>query len=172
MLFRTPGRITILDDAGRHTSLVPPPDSWPKGSWRMRSRDFEDPSRRAEFEIARFVSITYGVLIGLSLFYLSALSRWLLAGIGLSGTTLAVLASLLAIMLTWPAYVPLSRAHRKSKSSELRTAYLRAGKCPSCAFDLRGLPPEHDSLTRCPECSARWELPQARGESQVPHSTP
>jgi len=32
------------------------------------------------------------------------------------------------------------------------------GRCASCAFDLRESVPADGSLTRCPECEARWRI--------------
>lgn len=32
------------------------------------------------------------------------------------------------------------------------------GRCASCAFDLRENIPADGSLTRCPECEARWRI--------------
>lgn len=41
----------------------------------------------------------------------------------------------------------------------VRREVIRAHFCPSCSYRLRGVPPEPDGCTVCPECGAAWRLP-------------
>lgn len=40
-------------------------------------------------------------------------------------------------------------------------------RCASCAFDLRECIPNDGSLTRCPECSARWRIVPPKPQAGV-----
>lgn len=41
---------------------------------------------------------------------------------------------------------------------------LRALRCPSCRYSLRGLTPEADGCTVCPECGAAWRMEETKGQ--------
>jgi len=43
-------------------------------------------------------------------------------------------------------------------SKHARQAMLRAGLCPSCAYQIYEIPPDPDGCIICPECGAAWRL--------------
>jgi len=62
-----------------------------------------------------------------------------------------------------PALVLFTLAPRTVKVITLRwqCAFLiNVGRCPSCGYELRALPPADDGCTVCPECGAAWRLPE------------
>lgn len=48
---------------------------------------------------------------------------------------------------------------------------LARSRCASCGFDLVGVPPDDEGLSRCPECGSRWRIapkpPSSQRESPV-----
>jgi len=50
-------------------------------------------------------------------------------------------------------------AMRRPPRARVRGVMLAAARCPTCAYDLRKLPPDPtDGLTLCPECGSAWLL--------------
>ncbi len=41
------------------------------------------------------------------------------------------------------------------------------GRCPACRYDMRGLEPDEDACTQCPECGAAWDMREKRGTAHV-----
>jgi hypothetical protein len=48
-----------------------------------------------------------------------------------------------------------------------RVALKARGRCPACRYDIRGLEPDEDACTRCPECGAAWDMREKRGTAHV-----
>lgn len=55
--------------------------------------------------------------------------------------------------------VIVGRRIRKHAPRAIALAFLEACLCPSCGYELRGLPTEEDGCTVCPECGAAWRVP-------------
>lgn len=49
------------------------------------------------------------------------------------------------------------------RGPRLGRAARRLGLCWSCGYDLRGMTPDPDGCTVCPECGAAWRLPDPPG---------
>ncbi len=49
---------------------------------------------------------------------------------------------------------------RTSHESPVVKAFLLEGRCPSCAYDLKGVRRAADRLAQCPECGAAWRMPR------------
>jgi hypothetical protein len=47
----------------------------------------------------------------------------------------------------------------------IRDAAVKDWVCPTCLYDLRGIPSESDGCTACPECGSAWRLPDYEAES-------
>ncbi len=86
--------------------------------------------------------------------------------------TNALLTLLLIRSLAWtlPILDSMGRGLSKASMTPAERAALRrkkalaAGECPSCGYDIRGLP-----VRVCPECAHRWNEAEARS---VPHKPP
>jgi|GEM_PF-2351175 len=50
-----------------------------------------------------------------------------------------------------------SRVYWRSREHGMR-AILRVGRCPSCLYELDGVPTEADGCTVCPECGGAWGI--------------
>ena len=50
-----------------------------------------------------------------------------------------------------------SRVHWRSTTRGMR-AILRIGRCPSCLYELDGVPTEADGCIVCPECGGAWKI--------------
>ncbi|HLP83448.1 MAG TPA: hypothetical protein VK157_03795 [Phycisphaerales bacterium] len=48
-----------------------------------------------------------------------------------------------------------------------REAWKGAKRCPACRYDMRGLEPDEDDCTPCPECGAAWDMREKRGMAKV-----
>lgn len=46
------------------------------------------------------------------------------------------------------------------RESPLIRAFLAEGRCPSCAYDMKGIRRADDQLAACPECGAAWRMPR------------
>lgn len=51
-----------------------------------------------------------------------------------------------------------TRAIHRGMADTLRTTLLAEGHCASCGYSMRGLAPQADGCTPCPECGAAWRL--------------
>jgi hypothetical protein len=51
---------------------------------------------------------------------------------------------------------------RRALAQRIADTYLRAGICPSCAYELKGIAPAHDQTRTCPECGGTWATPVDR----------
>lgn len=63
-----------------------------------------------------------------------------------------MIAAMLALAL------PLSVHFQRVNSGAWRASRLAMGLCAACAYNLRGVPAQHDGLTICPECAAAWKV--------------
>lgn len=69
--------------------------------------------------------------------------------LGRGALALAVVTSIVtALFIQW-IVVPMFRVPTIAD-------FLRIGRCPQCAYLLRGLTPEEDGCIICPECAAAW----------------
>jgi hypothetical protein len=100
----------------------------------------------------------YGLLGGLTVAATGAGVRALLTSVGVTGPWHAFAAPLLTGLAMWPLWAPISIAVRRSHAEDIRIAYLDSGRCPSCAFNLSGLPGGEEGLTGCPECGTVWKV--------------
>ena len=62
--------------------------------------------------------------------------------------------------LRWPHSIAISEA------------IVAEGHCAACGYSLRGLEPEQDGATLCPECAAAWNVPKLPTTASVPGPTP
>ncbi len=60
-----------------------------------------------------------------------------------------------ALVVLWPVWLLLGDVRRTMRSVK-RSRALQRGRCPGCAYDIRG-----QTLARCPECGGQW-LPHER----------
>lgn len=85
--------------------------------------------------------------------------NWARAGV--SGVDLVQTVGLLAAVLIVPMVIIWSAA-RVRGSTRIAAELLTAGYCPQCGYGIRGVRPERDGCSVCPECSAAWRIAGAR----------
>ena len=126
----------------------------------------------ARWPIASVVVATAGVAFellrsraGLSVLTMVALTLCMFAMLGLGGPFAAFLilftpvASIL-ILVAVNSLTSLGVLAGEARES-LRSRWAAACRCPSCAYDLAGVPIEQDRCRRCPECGAAWRINDA-----------
>ena len=105
-----------------------------------------------------FYVVGHLIYVALNLFILMALNQP--AGPP-SSYSLPIFSSLVDFVgfSLWMAIMALiqSRIFWRSDEHGMR-AILRIGRCPSCLYELDGVPAEPDGCTVCPECGAAWRV--------------
>ncbi len=166
------GVIQIIDDRGATCKLVPPPEQWPKASWRGRPRESLDHAMSAEWEWATKASGAFGALAGASMVLTMSAARWLLQPLPpIPGWIGSILPAIVAGVLFRPAYLPVARYQRHKLGARLRDAYVRTGRCASCGYSLAGLPATDAGCVECPECSHAWRIIGAEPERSQGETT-
>lgn len=51
---------------------------------------------------------------------------------------------------------------RRAGAERIARVHVRAELCGSCGYELRGIAPEADGCTVCPECGGAWRVDEAR----------
>lgn len=88
------------------------------------------------------LSLPVTAIAALALLTLFLATPLAFAGLALAAYTLIVLLALLP--LTNAVFIP--------------RALEREGRCKACLYDLKGVEPDPDGFSVCPECSAAWRL--------------
>lgn len=70
---------------------------------------------------------------------------------------LVVMAALGSIMFV-PMWLVFRQAAKQSKIPFAIIVCVRNSICPACGYNLKGLEPQDDGCTVCPECGAAWRL--------------
>jgi predicted RNA-binding Zn-ribbon protein involved in translation (DUF1610 family) len=109
----------------------------------------------------------YGTCIGLGMVGTNAIAQLILPVPAawppwVGSTVLALLAGVLA----WPVYTPVSWCVRRGMALSLRAAYLKESRCASCGYSLAGISEDSSEIVRCPECGAGWSL-RSTAEAKV-----
>jgi Zn-finger nucleic acid-binding protein len=53
---------------------------------------------------------------------------------------------------------------RRAGAERIARVHVRAELCGSCGYELRGIAPEADGCTVCPECGGAWSVEGGGGE--------
>lgn len=99
---------------------------------------------------------------GLSVLTMLALTLCMLALLGLGGPFAAflILFTPVASVLILVAVNSLTSIGVLAQEARytLRSRWIAARRCPSCAYDLTGVPIENDRCRQCPECGGAWRV--------------
>jgi hypothetical protein len=160
-------RPPVRDDRGRRARLqhpLPPPEPQSKAA------------RQAWHELGR-IAARWTVLQSIALFavgfWLQEPLRRLLQGPDYDGAGLGFMLRLFVLLLVLAvlAVLPTILTRRLFFRRRGRRLMLRERRCVACDYDLRGLPPEPDGCTICPECGAAWRLEGEGTEGQRDEGT-
>jgi len=100
---------------------------------------------RIPLTIANWV-VGFGLLILVVFLLSTGMSPWLAFGLGVAGFVLLRL-----------LYAPvLRRVGAGGRAERVIGQVLKVGVCPSCAYDLAGLPADEDGCVGCAECGSAW----------------
>jgi hypothetical protein len=72
----------------------------------------------------------------------------------------SVLSFSIALNLAYGAAILLSPIGARRRGIAAMLACFRCRICPGCGYSLAGLAADGEGITRCPECSAAWRLPE------------
>lgn len=150
-------RLRARDDRGKpirvRLAIVPPEDkSDTTRPWLLRQ------FRRAPEVLIPPAIMALGVLVLVSL----ALRE----GPAVIAVTLFSPVSSTLIFVTIALLLWTNRALSRHLA-KTRVALKARGRCPACRYDMRGLEPEEDACTQCPECGAAWDMREKRGTAHV-----
>ena len=98
------------------------------------------------------------MLVGLTpLVCLGLMVAWFFLRPPASGSVWSVLAAVVAVAAA--IFLVMRRLVERVTPRQHVVRALRAGLCPVCTYEMRGLQPaDKFGLTRCPECGAAWRL--------------
>lgn len=144
-------RIRSLDDRGRtaRIALLAPPR--PGARWPLAST-----ALRTLVALVRLLASRAGI----SVLIMLALTACMVALLGLGGPFAAFLilftpvASVL-ILVAINSLTSLAVLVGEAREA-LRSGWIDAGLCPTCAYDLRDARVEADGCRVCPECGGAW----------------
>ncbi len=146
-------RIRTNDDRGRVARLAIFAPARPGAPWPLVS--VVAGTAGALFELLR-------TRAGLSVVTMLTLTLCMLALLGLGGPFAAFLilftpvASIL-ILVAVNSLTSLGVLAGEAREA-LRSRWIAAYRCPSCAYDLAGAPIEADRCRQCPECGSAWRV--------------
>jgi hypothetical protein len=146
-------RIRTNDDRGRVARLAIFAPARPGAGWPVVS--VAAGTAGAMFELLRSRA-------GLSVVTMLTLTLCMLALLGLGGPFAAFLilftpvASIL-ILVAVNSLTSLGVLAGEAREA-LRSRWIAAYRCPSCAYDLAGAPIEADRCRQCPECGSAWRV--------------
>ena len=96
---------------------------------------------------------------GLGVIAIAIAASIVVASVGMHGASTAGIGVLVCSMA---AYFVINQAHTWRWTGPGRRFAARAmaarGVCPSCGYDLAGVPQDLDGLTACPECGGAWRV--------------
>lgn len=151
--------VTITDDRGTRVPLVPLewlfPGKGERGRRRerlMRASAYQPAITRRE--VGR--TLAYGLLIVPFVLVLGVVPAIV------SGSSWPWWAR--ALVMVPGALLPVvfgAVLARRISTERIAEAYLRAGLCASCGYELGTVEPEEDGCRVCPECGAAWRQPVA-----------
>jgi hypothetical protein len=150
-----PPPVTILDARAKEVPLFDPgrmvgPRAASMGSdadalelARQSARSSIPRIAWAGFYLQVVLLIFAGGVFGSSIIYMLRSGQW---------RPLQLMTSSVSILIFFSLRSHLRLAH----ATRLRKGFLSSGCCASCGYSLRGLPPEADHCTVCPECGSAW----------------
>lgn len=148
----------ILDDHQRAVPLMNPSARSLGG--RLSGQRLDDAVRQL-----REATILRRLAIGLPLLMLIVLVSISAASAANKPLVLLGCGAGVAMWSWWLIRLFLNRSAIVAKP--LRAACLSLDLCPSCATDLRGVPPDADGTTPCPTCSACWRVSSASSSNSA-----
>ncbi len=127
------------------------------------------PAVRSRIADARMLSLRSLAIVAVVMIAVLAF-RLVVRAFGQSGVTWADVAELgsLTAGLAIAYLVAAAVVRRRFEASAIR-AWLSIGHCAACGYSLRGLKPEFDGCTVCPECGAAWRLARDTEPSPSPN---
>lgn len=160
----TPGKLSLLrisarDERGRVVQLRLGGRVWLKAPWSWH---------RAHWQfwacIALFLTLTGLTFWAQRVLFDHLAAASLVASVG-PPSRFDILIVLLSILFPWGTMLAMTSVlhlvFQRVCVPGLAQRRVDEGACPSCAYQLRGLAPDADGCTPCPECGAAWRVSTA-----------